>query len=213
MTTASSADNSHSRLYLLALGLVVGFVTGFVVLLASLPVDSTGLDHRERTLLDAERGAGYDFHEILVGAAEPTVTSDTPQEPIATIPASMRAPAPTAPMIRPATRVVPGDAIELDRSYLPEQSYDAIPVEQVGREHFYLQSGGTFRDPAEAEQRRAAVLLTGLDAKIVAYEEAHGGLGYRVRIGPFPDNGERFFDAMYRLRDASLGYQIVRVSG
>ena len=69
------------------------------------------------------------------------------------------------------------------------------------------------RIPArEAERRRAQVLLLGLDAFIVTREEPNGGVGHRVRVGPFVDQS-RMVDAKKRLRQGKVLYDIIRVTG
>ena len=72
---------------------------------------------------------------------------------------------------------------------LPEQTIDVDPTtiatarNQPAQDQFLLQAG-SFRQAADADRRRAELLLLGLEAHV---EEAQGdtGLWHRVYIGPF----------------------------
>ena len=192
---------SDTRPFVLALGLLVGFVFGFVVLLSRLPPDTALADYEV-----AEAGAGgrsaadYEFYTLLEQerAAE-TVTGGPVLE------------RPPQRVIPPATRVVPGNAQSIDDRNLAAESYAEIPASSLGQESWYLQAGN-FGEPGEAERARAAVLLLGLEAFIVTRQDPSGATGHRVRIGPFFDRG-RLTEAKKRLRAAQVPYDIIRVTG
>ena len=107
--------------------------------------------------------------------------------------------------------MVSASAQNLNTQNLADQTYTEIPASSIGQESYYLQAG-SFASVAEAEQRRAAVLLLGLEAFVVERENADGVSGHRVRIGPFFDQN-RLTEAKKRLRRGSVAYDIVRVTG
>ena len=192
---------SDTRPFVLALGLLVGFVLAFVVLLSRLPPD-TALAEYEVARADAaeRRPADYEFYTLL--------EQERVAETVTGGPVLARRPERVIP---PATRVVPGNAQSIDDRNLASESYAEIPASSLGQESWYLQAG-SFRDPGDAERARAAVLLLGLEAFIVTRQDPSGATGHRVRIGPFFDRG-RLTEAKKRLRGAQVRYEIIRVTG
>lgn len=189
---------ANSRLALLALGLLVGFVIGFIMLLSRLPVDSTLTDFNVSEVSSARmQGKDFEFYTELVQQVdyEGTITAEAPEQPV----------------VRPATRVVPGNALNLSRNNLASESYAEIPASSLGQESYYLQAGN-FAQPEDAERRRAAVLMLGLEAFIVKRQEINGSYGHRVRIGPFFDHA-RITEASKRLNRNKIQFEIVRVTG
>ena len=198
----SDSEPQHTRLYILALGLLVGFVVGFVMLLAILPVDSSLSDYHARQInnspVPSEKKTNYEFYTVLTDQVDdtPIVVNDIAE--VKTI-------------INPATRAVPASAQNLNTQNLAAQTYAEIPASSIGQESYYLQAG-SFGNAEDAERRRAAVLLLGLEAFIVQRQNAEGVTGHRVRIGPFFDHS-RLTEAKKRLRRGSVKYDIVRVTG
>ena len=192
---------------LLALGLLIGFVIGFVLLLSRLPVDPAVGGFRAGEI-DVARDAAsdYEFYTVLADerVARPAAAGELETVPLETVRADMV-------VIPPATRTVPGNAQRLDRRNLAAESYREIPASNLGKESYYLQAGN-YRGAEEAEKARAAVLLLGLDAFIVTRRDARGATGHRVRIGPFVDPS-RLTEAKRRLRGGGVSYEIVRVTG
>ena len=195
---AKEPSASDTRPFVLALGLLVGFVFGFVVLLSRLPPDTALADY-ETAEADVRGASDYEFYTLLEQERATETVTGPPVE---------RAPDPVIP---PATRVVPGNAQSIDDRNLASESYAEIPASSLGQESWYLQAGN-FREPGEAERARAAVLLLGLEAFIVTRQDPSGATGHRVRIGPFFDRG-RLTDAKKRLRGAQVPYDIIRVTG
>lgn len=196
-----SSETANTRFFVLALGLLVGFVIGFVMLLSRLPVDSALADFRTTEAdPDVAVADGYEFYTVLAQqrAADPVYSAPAPA-------------AEAALVIPPATRVVPGSVQSISGRSLAAESYAEIPASSLGQESYYLQAG-TFREPGEAERARAAVLLLGLDAFIVTRQDVSGATGHRVRIGPFFDQS-RLTDVKKRLRAARIQYEIIRVTG
>jgi len=195
-----ATEPANTRFFVLALGLLVGFVIGFVMLLARLPVDSALADFGNAdTPGQTQPAEGFEFYTVLPEqrAADPVYTATIAPEPVAIIP--------------PATRVVPGSAQSFNGRALAAESYAEIPASSLGQESYFLQAGN-FRAPDEAERARAAVLVLGLDAFIVTRQDVSGAVGHRVRIGPFFDQG-RLTEVKKRLRAARINYEIIRVTG
>ncbi|MFK8078145.1 MAG: SPOR domain-containing protein [Granulosicoccus sp.] len=197
---SSDPTASSSRFFVLALGLLVGFVIGFVLLLSRLPMDATLSDFAlSETRPESISGDNYQFYSIL---EDQTVRRN---ETIL--------PSPVAPVrnIPPATRVVPGNVQRISARNLAAESYAEIPASNLGQESYYLQAGN-FRRSAEAEQTRAAVLLLGLEAFIVVRRDSDGSTGHRVRIGPFFDQ-IKVTNAKKRLQKGGINYKLIRVTG
>ena len=197
----ATADSNNTRLFVLALGLLVGFVIGFVMLLSRIPVDTSLADYHATEVAPTQQAASdFEFYTVLedkeVAKASTAVVRDVTN---------------SQPVIKPATRVVPANAQNLNRSRLATESYAEIPASSLGQESYYLQAGNFIEEPA-AERARAAVLLLGLEAFIVTRQDSNGQLGHRVRIGPFFDP-ERLTNAKKRLRRANMPYDIIRVTG
>ena len=195
---AKDPSTSDTRPFVLALGLLVGFVFGFVVLLSRLPADAT-LVERGAVGGEARGAADYEFYTLLEQERAAETVTGPPIERAA------------EPVIPPATRVVPGNAQSIDDRNLASEGYAEIPASSLGQESWYLQAGN-FPEPGEAERARAAVLLLGLEAFIVTRQDPSGATGHRVRIGPFFDRG-RLTEAKKRLRSARVKYAVIRVTG
>lgn len=199
MASDSGADSS--RYFVLALGLLVGFVIGFVMLLSRLPVDTSLSDYHPTQVFGGETQSSndnYEFYTVLADQVDgnlPVVQEVTQTQQI----------------IKPATRVVPGNMQNTQRRNLAAETYAEIPASSIGQESYYLQAG-SYRAAADAERMRAAVLMLGFEAFIVKRQDASGSIGHRVRIGPFFDQS-RLTDAKKRLRRGNVAYDIIRVTG
>ncbi len=202
MAAASTSQPANTRLLVLALGLLVGFVVGFVILLANLPVDTSLSDYHATRVENPKqaqaRAEKYEFYTVLADQVAP---ADLRVRDVTSL----------RPAIAPATRVVPGNAQNLNRRNLAAEDYAEIAASSIGQESYYLQAG-SFQRTDEAERMRAIVLMLGLEAFVVTRQEADGGNGHRVRIGPFFDQS-RLTAAKKRLRRGNIRYDIIRVTG
>jgi len=199
---SDSVDAGNTRYFVLALGLLVGFVIGFVMLLSRLPVDTTLSDYQPTQIFNQSNKAAdnYEFYTVLADQVDGNlpvvqdVTASTQQT-----------------VIKPATRVVPGNMQNTQRRNLAAETYAEIPASSIGQESYYLQAG-SYIAPDDAERMRAAVLMLGFEAFIVTRQDATGAIGHRVRIGPFFDQS-RLTEAKKRLRRGNVAYDIIRVTG
>jgi len=198
---ASAAKNENGFLgthsIILCLGLLVGFVVGFVLLLSNLPVDNglTEFDAYESEPV-AKKESKFDFYQLLpsrVQTPEP-VRIPEPEVTIAQAP------------IEPATRVVPANAQIVNPTYQEVPANFAAP-----QQSWFLQAGKYLRHQ-DAQTMRAQVLLLGLEAFIVTREEAEGITAHRVRVGPYYDQ-HLLTEAKKRLQRGGINYEIVRVTG
>ena len=74
----------------------------------------------------------------------------------------------------------------------------------------YLIQTGSFRDPQEADRRKAELILMGLDVKIQNVDLNDGETWHRVQIGPF--NSEAKLDAAKTtLADNHIEYIVLRL--
>ena len=200
---ASDSDGAgNSRYFILALGLLVGFVIGFVMLLSRLPVDSSLSDYQPTQVLDYanQDNQNYEFYSVLPDQAD----GNLPVQEV--VP-----PAQAATVVKPATRVVPGNVQNTQVRNMAAETYAEIPASSIGQESYYLQAG-SYNAATDAERMRAAVLMLGFEAFIVKRQDASGVVGHRVRIGPFFDQN-RLTEAKKRLRRANVPYDIIRVTG
>ena len=86
---------------------------------------------------------------------------------------------------------------------------DKPPVEQIdiSGERYILQAG-SFRQGADADRRRAQILLLGLDAKVESVE-ANGDRWHRVYVGPFQSHNT-LSDARSKLINESIDTLVIR---
>ena len=198
MTTTPATPTS--RFFVLALGLLVGFVIGFVLLLSRLPMDTTLSDFAlSENRPESLAGENYQFYSLLED--QTVARNETVLQPVVA----------ALPSIPPATRVVPGSVQSISPRNLAAESYAEIPASSLGQESYYLQAGN-FPRSSEAEQTRAALLLLGLEAFIVVRKDSNGSTGHRVRIGPFFDQ-VNVTNTKKRLQKGGINYKLIRVTG
>lgn len=197
MNEVTTAEPANTRLFVLALGLLVGFVIGFIMLLSWLPVDSSLSGYRvdERDT----RSRDYDFYTEL-----PRTRSDA--SPVIQVKDVTK----ERPVVQPATRVVPGSVQIVSAPRPVSSGLEKVAQRTVAQQSYYLQAGN-FEEPDDAERARATVLMLGLDASIVVRNDSNGQAGHRVRIGPFFDPS-RLTEAKLRLRSNNIPYEIIRVT-
>lgn len=182
--------NSNSFL-LISLGCLVGFLAGFILLLANLP-NYDNLSTYEAKSASFSDSTGYEFYSVLPGLsvdkAERSKDVYDPQLPKFRSRMDAKVPAP----IKNSN----GRLLEIPASY----STDA----------YYLQAG-SFRSQPDAEKMRAKLLLNGLDA-FVKPGEAKGQTLHRVRVGPFYEK-DRLDHARSSLKKRGISYMVLRVKG
>ena len=76
-------------------------------------------------------------------------------------------------------------------------------------EQFLIQTG-SFRDPQEADKRKAELILMGLDVKVQSVELHDGETWHRVQIGPF-NTDAKLAAAKTTLAENHIEYIVVRL--
>jgi len=200
---ASTPKAPGNRLFVLALGLLVGFVIGFVMLLSRLPVDGALSNFSARDLkLGQSSGNGFQFYEVLPDqtvARRPRIVEPVQPEVL------------QGTVIPPATRIVPGNAQTLSARSLAAESYAEIPASSIGQESYILQAG-IYRNARDAEKARAGLLLLGLKPRIELRQASDGSIRHHVRIGPLM-NRANVDAAKSRLQSGGINYTLFRIAG
>ena len=144
---------------------------------------------------EGKKNKDWDPNAGLPGRLPPKPQADASEPTDASAPAApaaANAPAAPAPVVAPATPKSTDALGDLARS----RSEAAKPAEPASRPaaeaadpfQYFLQVGA-FRNPEEAEQLRAKLLLQGLQAKVSEREQG-GRVVHRVRLGPFERRDE-----------------------
>lgn len=191
-----------AKYVVLCLGLLIGFVIGFVLLLSYIPVRD-GVD-AYATKVDTRDKQQFDFYKYLPGNARHEPPTDVRVQPHPV--AKTKVPKEEIIVNKPITATVPANAQIVHQS----PQYTEVPA-NYHRESYYLQAG-RFGHPQDAHALRAQVLLLGLDAFIVTRVEADGATAHRVRVGPYFDQN-MLTEAKKRLQNGGIAYEIVRVTG
>ncbi len=209
----SKKEPASHKFIVLVLGLLVGFVIGFVLLLSRLPVDDSlaGLKARE-TVAEPRRSDRFSFYDLLPAQSDPSPVRPAAGsvDPVVKVierePPAFKPEVPVNRNIPPATRPVPPNAQNLNGRY---RIVDAN-FSESGTRSYFLQAGN-FGSNAEAQSMRAQVTLLGLQAFVVEREEPGGQVRHRVRVGPFTELG-LLTEAKKRLKRGGIRYEIVRVT-
>ena len=81
-------------------------------------------------------------------------------------------------------KILPG-ATELATE---QQAHQAVP--QLSSNDSYFIQAGSFQSAEDAENLKAKLAMTGLEASVQAIDLADRGIWHRVRVGPFAEIGE-----------------------
>ncbi len=210
---AADSQPGNTKYIVLCLGLLIGFVVGFVMLLSSLPINQgvSGYDAYASKPATVQQNS-YDFYKYLPGAGERSAPVPDQDSVGNNTPLQMAAVTGTAPAaVEPATRVVPANAQIVKTQDSNATQYAEVPANYTAQQSYFLQAG-RFGQHQQAQAMRAQVLLLGLDAFIVTRVEADGATAHRVRVGPYFDQN-LLTEAKKRLRRGGINYEIVRVTG
>ncbi|MFK8080138.1 MAG: SPOR domain-containing protein [Granulosicoccus sp.] len=227
---------SESRLFVLALGLLVGFAMAFVLLLSRLPVDgiiSQGANGAGRESEVASMN--FDYYSVLpeqLAPRKPQAPASAVEPPIVFMEPSRFEPPPIRAK-QPVTAAMP----QIVRLPAASQGVEAAPPEprraepsapeqpearpqalvremlasESGQDSYYIEAGN-YLDQEDALQIQSLLRTRGLDAFIVVREDNGGGFGHRVRIGPFFEQA-RLDATRERLRAAGIRPKLIRVKG
>jgi cell division protein FtsN len=191
---------SDGRFFVLILGVLIGFVIGFVVLLSRLPVDNSISNFNSSDVEPVALGdIDFDYYTVL-----PEQTALRRQRAVQ---------APAAPPVQRA-RVLPDPGQPRVSALARKKSENSrkVPLSsQAGKSSYFLQAG-TYLRSDDAERARMELLRLGLEAIIVIRQNNRGDVTHKVRIGPFVD--QKVLDsARVRLKNGGIPFQVVRITG
>ena len=204
---------SDNRLFVLALGLLVGFVMAFVLLLSRLPVDGIISQYTEGTSGESEvANMNFDYYSVLPeqkAARKPTPPVITAEPPIV----FMEPPTRIEPQRRSIAvpQIVEPAAVQPRPQTRPQAPVREILASESGQDSYYVEAGN-YRENADALQVQSSLRNLGLDSFIVVRQDGSGGFGHRVRIGPFFEQ-TRLDATRNRLRDSGITPRLIRVKG
>jgi len=222
-SSKSKSAASENRLFVLALGLLVGFVIAFVLLLSRLPVDGIIGQNVGALARDSEvANMNFDYYSVLPEQeaarkpAPPVVAVEPPlifMEPPKRIEPQIVVAAP--PVEQPPVQPPP----PVSRRVLPAAQPVARPApvvrevmaSQSGQDSYYVEAGN-YRENADALRAQTSLRSIGLEAFIVVRQDNGGSFGHRVRIGPFFEQS-RLDAARERLRASGIKPRLIRVKG
>ena len=229
---------SENRLFVLALGLLVGFAMAFVLFLSRLPVDE--LIHRAGGASGEELVSAMSFDYPAVLQAQQAARKSEP------VRATTTSPEPPVVFMEPPSTLGNADAgLALQQIQQPQsaqqstlsadQSHEQqarsqtdvtpsivtsdtlrqrvleVPASTAGQESYYVEAGN-YQANADALQVQSLLRSVGLDAFIVVRQDSRGGYGHRVRIGPFVSQS-RLDATRATLRASGLTPKVIRVRG
>lgn len=227
--TRSTPAASESRLFVLALGLLVGFVIAFVLLLSRLPVDGIISQHSDERHRDAEvADMDFDYYSVLQeqkAARKPERQLVAVEPPVVFIePPTQILPQGDGVVTRPTIKRLPTQSQSAPsvatpaptRSVARPQADQPVPIQEIpasrsGQDSYYMEAGN-YRENDEAQRAQDFLRSLGLESFIVVRQDNNGGFGHRVRIGPFFEQS-RLNDTRTRLRDSGVKARLIRVKG
>ena len=228
-TQSEKPAASESRLFVLALGLLVGFVIAFVLLLSRLPIDGIISQQSDNSSRESEMAEiSFDYYSVLQqqeAARKPEIEREAvtveppvvfieppaqivPQREISPAPVVAERPRIQSQPVERAEPVAPAREPVLIREPVPIRE---IPASRAGQDSYYLEAGN-YRDNEGAVQAQIILQSLGLDAFIVVRQNNSGEFGHRVRIGPISEQG-RLDAARSTLRNNGIKPRIIRVKG
>lgn len=225
---SSDSHSGNTKYIVLCLGLLIGFVVGFVMLLSSLPINDSASGYNVYADNQTPRqDRNYDFYKYLPGngsgnrSDQGNAQTPAPLPKTITVAQADQAGIPAAPV----TQMVPANAQIAAPSY-PQAvqntgqgnalavngQYAEVPANYAAQQQSYFLQVGRYGVHQDAQAMRAQVLMLGLEAFIIARVEADGVTAHRVRVGPYFDQN-LLTEAKKRLRRGGIDYEIVRVTG
>ena len=129
----------------------------------------------------------FDFYKILPGVEEPKVQ---PKAAPADRVAAERAAPPDKAAAKPEERPVAGDKSGAKAAeHAPEKAPEPPPRAPRSADRIWLQAG-SFSTEADAENLKAKLALSGLEATLQAATLPDKSVRYRVRLGPYDNVDE-----------------------
>lgn len=186
---------ANNQWFFLLVGLVIGLSVGGVAYLSKTQSEpSNAVAQPEPTTkastekAEDEASPNFDFYAVL-----PEMEVVVPKEEM---------PAPSRPSTAPSQPEKPIVAAEKPREAEPTAPTESSPPATTEGVRYMLQAG-SFRSDADADRRRAELVLHGFTASIQPVELDNGDTWHRVMIGPY-SNAQSMSDAKDKLASAGI---------
>ncbi len=226
---------TQNRLFIWALGLLVGFVLAFVFVLSRVPVDNIigqygNVEERGVDLGDMnfdyysvlqEQGGTQSSEQRIVAVEPPVVFIEEPPVDVRQDNSNLAepaiAPAPRIQQISPQQVEQPPQTASSTIQTNPatqapsQQVQEIVLASETGQDAYYVEAGN-YRVNDDALKVLSSLRSLGLDAFIVVRQDNSGTFGHRVRIGPFFDQ-TRLDETRNRLRSSGIKPRLIRVKG
>ena len=121
----------------------------------------------------------FDFYKILPGVEEPKVQVSAPERPAADRAATERAAVPDKAVAR----------IEDRPAATPDKAVEPAPRAPKSTERLWLQAG-SFSTEGDAENMKAQLALSGIEATLQQATLPDKSVRYRIRLGPYDNVDE-----------------------
>lgn len=148
----------------------------------TITVEETGSEgtHKQRVAASSEdeKSNRFDFYTVL-----PNMTMDVPES------ANNSTPAPThQPTIAKAQVPTPTPTLDLATKTEPQTTMaSASPETKTESQATFIVQVGSFRTLLQAEEFKAQLALSGLQASLQTFQKTPSETWYRVYVGPFTD--------------------------
>lgn len=135
--------------------------------------------------------------------------SEKPKPPPFGMPTGELPPAPPPVQSQPAPVQPPDDVVQIPHRSDAQRAGREAPT-AMSRPVYFLQAG-SFQRAEDADNLKAQLALTGLEAAIVTANVPDRGVWHRVRIGPFADQGS-LQSARALLRDHRIESTVITMT-
>lgn len=216
--TESQPAARENRMFVLALGLLVGFVLAFVLFLSRVPVDGAISQNSNDPFDNGEMSnLSFDYYSVLEGQK---VARGSELETSATN-------NPTVVFVEPVERVESANVLPRIITQTPAQKPAEIesvatapqvpqptriqqtPARVSTTDSYYLEAG-SYQNNEDAVQIQSQLLKMGLQAFVVVRQDAGGNFGHRVRVGPLLEQVQ-LDSTRDRLRASGITPSLIKV--
>lgn len=218
----SQPASYETRMLVLALGLLVGFVLAFVLFLSRVPVEGVITHYTDESFDNGEMSnLSFDYYEVLESqrvarrsALDPAASTNSPSvifvEPVERNESATNSVPSIVTQTAVQKPVETHSKSAIKQLVQPTQIQQVSPRESVSDSYFI--ETGNYQNNEDALQAQARLGELGLQAFVVVRQDASGNFGHRVRIGPILEQAE--LDATRsRLRASGIKPTLIRVKG
>jgi cell division protein FtsN len=170
----------------IAVGLGLAAAVAFYVMRAGNPYQPAVSANAREPVKEASKGSRaepdkprFDFYKILPGAEEPKVQVGAPARPAADRAATQSAAVPDKSVAR----------VEDRTAATPDRAVEPPPRAPKSTERLWLQTG-SFSTAGDAENMKAQLALSGIEATLQQATLPDKSVRYRIRLGPYDNVDE-----------------------